>query len=214
MRDAKQAGRQERPVPTPPGLRLVAGSNEARGPTARLQFSDKTEMIFDGVGTRIQFGTNNQRALDAKDRVAFQVLIAFEEQMSDEGAKAGRTDHEMDVRGAKGMPSHSRQQLARGTVIRDRIADGQDGLESVETCRIGSKARPQVPLGLVLVLDVIQLIGRGLPDFDQRIRNRLPLGISDTAAHHQRLARLLAKQDTVSLREFTLLAGIERPKDR
>jgi len=69
-------------------------------------------------------------------------------------------------------PSHGRQQLAHGTVVGYRIADGEDGLESVEPCRIGSKTRPQVPFGLVLVLDVVQLIGRGLPNFDQRTGNR------------------------------------------
>src|SRR6266404_4762636 len=120
-----------------PRSRLVAGSDEARRPdTPMLQLLGKTEIIFNGAGTYLQFGTNNQRALDAKDRVAFQVLIAFEEQMSDEAAIARRTDHEMDMRGTKGMPSHSRQQLTRRTVVGNRITDGQDGLESVETRRI------------------------------------------------------------------------------
>src|SRR6202035_191284 len=59
-----------------------------------------------------------------------------------------------------------------------------------------------------------QLIGSGLPNLYQSAPDRLPLGVADTATHHQRLARLLAKQDTVALSELALVAGIERAEDR
>ena len=68
-------------------------------------------------------------------------------------------------------------------------------------------------LWLIPVLDVIQLIRSSLPNLYQRVRNGLPLGVGDAAAHHQWLARFLAKQDSVALREFTLMPGIERAED-
>ena len=133
--------------------------------------------------------------------------------MSDEGAIARRADHEMNVRGSIGMPSHCREQLTRGTVVWNWITDRHDRLESIGTCDIGPEARPQVTLWLIRILNVIQLIGSGLPNLYQCVRNGLPLGVSDTAAHHQRLARFLPKQNTVALREFTLMPGIERTED-
>src|SRR6266404_7956040 len=133
--------------------------------------------------------------------------------MSDEGAIARRADHEMNVRGSKGMSSHCREQLTRGTVIWYWITDRHDRSESIATCHIGPEARPQVTLWLICVLNVIQLIWSSLPNLYQCVRNGLPLGVSDIAAHHQRLARLLPKQDTVAQREFTLMPGIERTED-
>src|SRR6476661_5314333 len=139
MREAKHVMQRSR----------LAARDKARRPTARVQLPGKTKIICDSAGPVVQLGANNQRVLDAKDRVALQVLIAFEEQVRNERTIAGRTDHEMDVRGAKRMPSQGRQQLTGGTVVGNRIADRQDGLESVEPCRIGTKTRPQVSFGLV-----------------------------------------------------------------
>src|SRR5882724_8986400 len=133
--------------------------------------------------------------------------------MSNEGAIARRADHEMNVRGPERMPSHGREQLTCGTVIWNWITDRHDGSESIGTCRTGTKARPQVTRWLIPVLDVVQLIGSSLPNLYQCVRNGLPFGVSDTTTHHQRLARLLPKQDTVVLREFTLMPGIERTED-
>jgi hypothetical protein len=178
-----------------------------------VQIPRKPEGILDSIDTPYQLGTNNERRLDSKNRIALQKFIAFEEQMSNEGAIARRADHEMNVRGSERMTSHCREQLTCGTVIWNRITDRYDGSESKGTCHIGTKARPQVTLWLIRVLDVIQLIGSSLPNLYQCVRNGLPLGVSDTTTHHQRLARLLPKQDTVVLREFTLMPGIERTED-
>src|SRR6266436_788873 len=123
---------------------LVAGSDEARRPsTPTSTLPSKSEAIFDGVDAPFQLGTNNERCLDPKNRIALQKFIALEEQMGDEGAIARRADHEMNMRGSEGMASHCRQQLTRRTVIRNWIADRQDGLESVGSCGIGPKASPQ-----------------------------------------------------------------------
>jgi len=190
------------------------GSDEAQRPsTPRVQLPGKSEVIFDGVDAPFQLRMNNERWLNPKDRIALQKFVTCEEQMSDEGAVARRADHEMDVRGPGGMSSHCREQLTRGTIIWNWITDGHDRSESIGTCRIGSEARPQVTLWLVPVLNVLQLIGSSLPNLYQCLRNGLPLGVSDMAAHHQRLARLLPKQDAVALREFALVTGIERAED-
>src|SRR5258708_39571684 len=119
---------------------------------------------------------NNKRRIDAKERIAFQILIACEEQVGDEGTKVRRADHEMNVRGTERMPSHSRQQSARGTVVRNWIADRHDGPESIGTCPVGAKARPQMTLWLIPVLDIIELIGSRLPNLDQRPAMGLPSG--------------------------------------
>ena len=111
------------------------------------------------------------------------------------------------------MSSHCREQLTRGTVIWNWIAGRHDGSESIGTCHIGTKARPQVTLWLISVLDVIQLIGSSLPNLYQRVRDRLPLGVGDTTTHHQWRARLLPKQDTVALSELALMPGVERTED-
>ena len=106
-------------------------------------------------------------------------FIAFEEQMSDEGAKARRADHEVNMRGPERMTPHCLEQLTRGTIIRNRIADRHDGSEPIGPCPVGAKARPQVPLRLIPVLDVVQLIGSRLPNLDQRPCNWLALGVGE-----------------------------------
>jgi hypothetical protein len=68
------------------------------------------------------------------------------------------------VCGPEGMSSHCREQLTRGTVIWNWITDRHDRSESIGPCNIRSEARPQVTLWLIPVLDVIQLIRRGLPN--------------------------------------------------
>src|SRR6476646_2185464 len=196
------------------GTAPVVRSDEALRPSTPVaQLPGKPESIFDGVDTPFQLGTNNERGLDPKNRIALQKFVAVEEQMSDEGAITRRADHEMNVCGSEWMSSHCREQLARGTVIRNWITDRHDGSESIGTCRIGAKARPQVTLWLIPVLDVIQLIGSSLPNLYQCVRDRLPLGIGDAATHHQRLALLLPKQDTVALSELALVTGIEWAED-
>ena len=101
---------------------------------SRTQLPGKSKVVFDGVDAPFQLGTNNERRLNPKNRIALQKFIAFEEQMSDEGAIARRADHEMNVRGSEGMSSHCREQLTRGTVIRNWIADRHDGSESIGAC--------------------------------------------------------------------------------
>ena len=54
--------------------------------------------VFDGVDALLQPGTNNERRLNPKNRIALQIFISFDEQMRDEGAIARRADHEMNVR--------------------------------------------------------------------------------------------------------------------
>src|SRR5438132_7826176 len=97
----------------------------------------------------------------------------------------------MNMRGPEGMASHGRQQLTRRTVIRNWIADWQDGSESIGPRGVGPKAGPQMSLRLIFVLDVIQLVGSRLPNLNQRPSNWLACGIAYTAAHDQRLARFL-----------------------
>src|SRR5258705_13214794 len=97
----------------------------------------------------------------------------------------------MNVRGPERMSSHCREQLTCGTVIWNWITDRHDGSESIGTCHMGTKARPQVTLWLIRVLDIIQLIGSSLPDLYQYVRNGLPLGVRDPTTHRQRAARLL-----------------------
>ena len=68
---------------------LVVGSDEARRPsTPKVKLPGKSEVIFDGVDAPFQLGTNNERCLDPKNRIALQKFIALEEQMGDEGAIA------------------------------------------------------------------------------------------------------------------------------
>jgi hypothetical protein len=60
----------------------VVRSDEARRPsTPRAQLPGKPEGIFDGVDIPFQLGTNNERGLNSKNRIAVQKFIAFEEQM-------------------------------------------------------------------------------------------------------------------------------------
>src|SRR5260370_33599257 len=99
----------------------------------------------------------------------------MEGQRGGEGGITRGAGHGMNVGGSEWMSSHCREQLTRGTVIRNWITDRHDGSESIGACFIGTKARPQVTLWLIPVLDVIQLIGSSLPNLYQRARDRLPL---------------------------------------
>src|SRR5712671_6706547 len=91
-------------------LPVVVGSDEARRPsTPKAKLPGKSEIIFDGVDALFQLGTNNERCLDPKNRIALQKFIALEEQMGDEGAIARRADHEMNVGGTEWMPPHRGQ---------------------------------------------------------------------------------------------------------
>ena len=138
-----------------------------------MKVPGKPKEVFDGVDTVLHFGTNNERRLNSKNRIALQIFITFDEQMSDDGAIARRADHEMNVRRPERMSSHRRQQLTGGTVIWDWITDRHDGSEPIGAYRICEKARSQMTLRLIAVLDVVQLVGSRLPDLYQRAGDRL-----------------------------------------
>ena len=93
---------------------FVVSSDEARrSVTPSVELPGKAEVIFDGASTILQLGANDEGRLNPKNRIALQKLIAFEKQMSDEGAIARRADHEMNVCGPEWMSSHCREQLTR-----------------------------------------------------------------------------------------------------
>jgi hypothetical protein len=69
--------------------RFVGGGNKARWRgAATAQLPRQSEIILYSVGAFLQLGTNHKRRLDPKDRIAFQKLVALEEQMSDQGTIA------------------------------------------------------------------------------------------------------------------------------
>ena len=119
MREAKHVMQRSR----------LAARDEARRPVTRVQLPGKSEIIFDGGDAPFQLGTNNERRLNPKNRIALQKFIAFEEQMSDEGAKARRADHEVNMRGPERMSLHCLEQLTGGTIIRNRIAARWFGID-------------------------------------------------------------------------------------
>src|SRR5258705_11935296 len=108
-----------------------------------MKVPGKPKEVFDGVDTVLPFGTNNERRLNSKNRIALQIFITFDEQMSDEGAIARRADHEMNVRRPERMSSHRRQQLTGGTVIWDWITGRHDGSEPTGAHRPRGKASSQ-----------------------------------------------------------------------
>jgi hypothetical protein len=130
------------------------------------------EVIFDRVDAVHQPGTNNKRSLDPEYRIAAQIPVPIQEEMRDKGAISRRADHEVDMCRPKRMAPHRREQLPGGTIIGNRVAYRHDGSESKATGVVGAKTGPQMPLRLILILNIVELIGRGLPDFHQGVCDR------------------------------------------
>jgi hypothetical protein len=108
------------------------------------------------------------------------------------------------------MAAHRREQLAGGTVIGNGIAHRHDGWEAIGTGRVSTKAGSQVTAGLIFVLNVVELIGRGLPNLDKRVRDRPSLGVRNAATHLQRVARLFPQKNALACRKLSLLSSVER----
>src|SRR6202012_5543586 len=142
------------------------------------------------------------------------ILVAVHEEMRHERAVSGRTDHEMNMGWSKRMASHRGQQLAGWTVVRDGIAYGLEGAKSIGACRVRTEAGAKMTAGLVIILNVIHSIGRGLPDLDERIGNWLPARVGDMAAHLERFTFFFAQQNAFPGCELALLSCIEWPKHR
>jgi hypothetical protein len=140
----------------------------------RPSLISKSEAIFDRVDTLYQPGTDDERRLDPENCIARQILVPIQEEMRDKGAISGRADHEVNMCRPERMAAHRREQLAGGTVIGNGIAHRHDGSEAIGTGRVSTKAGSQVTAGLIFVLNVVELIGRGLPDLDKRSRSTVP----------------------------------------
>jgi len=78
------------------------------------------------------------------------------------------------------------------------------GLIMVVGTIAGAEAGAQMPLRLCIVLHVVKLIWRRLPDLDQGVAHRFPVLRSDRSFDDKRWAILLAQQDRFATRELTL----------
>jgi hypothetical protein len=176
----------------------------------RLSLIGKTEIIFDRVDAVHQPGTNDERWFDPEYRITPQIFIPIQEEMRDKGAISRRADHEVNMCRPERMAPHRREQLAGGTVIGNGIAHRHDGSEAIGTGRVSTKAGSQVTAGLIFVLNVVELIGRGLPNLDKRVRDRPSLGVRNAATHLQRVARLFPQKNALACRKLSLLSSVER----
>src|SRR6266478_3386883 len=127
---------------------------------------------------------------------------------------SGRTDHEVDVCWSEGMAPQSLQELACGPVTGNRIAHRQDRPELVLATLVGPEGGPKVPARLIMVLNVVKLVDRCLPNFHLRADNWYAALIGDSSFHDQRRAVLLTQKDRVAFVELALRTCVERPQDR
>ena len=67
------------------------------------------------------------------------------------------------------MTSQAVQELPGRTIGRNRIADRHDGAESESSGSVCPKAASQMTIRLIFILNIVELIGRGLPDFHEGI---------------------------------------------
>src|SRR5712664_610047 len=108
----------------------------------RILFIGKTEIIFYCVDAVHPPGTNDEGWLHPEYRIAPQIFIPIQEEMRDKGAVSRRADHEVNMCRPERMAPHRREQLAGGTIIRNRIAHRHDGSESVGASGVAAKAGP------------------------------------------------------------------------
>ena len=122
----------------------------------------------------------HERVLHPEDAVAVEELVAADEDVRDQGPESVGLDHEVQVRGPHRGPARRGQQQADRAVVRYRVRRGGDTPETVAPARVGE----QVAAGgdpAIVVLDVVEALPVGLPDLDQRIRDRLAEGVRDRA---------------------------------
>ena len=119
-------------------------------------------------------GANDERRLDPEYRIASQISVPVKEEMRDKGAISWRADHEVNMCRPERVAPHCREQLSGRTIVRNRIAHWHDGSESEGASGVAAKAAPQMTAWLILVLNIVELIGRGLPDLDKRSRSTVP----------------------------------------
>src|SRR5258708_5922246 len=176
----------------------------------RLSLIGKAEVIFDRVDTLYLPGTDDERWLDPEYRITPQIFVPVQEEMRDKGAISRCTDHEVNMCRPERMAPHRREQLAGGTVIGNGITHRHDGSESEAARTVGAKATPQMPVRLIFILNIVQLIGRGLPDFDKRVCDRPSLGVRNTATHLQWVTLLFPQKNALARSKLSLLSSIER----
>src|ERR1039457_2595781 len=75
----------------------------------------------------------HERFLYAENCVAFQILVAVDENMGGQMFEARRVHHVMQVGRAPGMTIRGRQHLPHWTVIRDGVSSREAGPESHAT---------------------------------------------------------------------------------
>jgi hypothetical protein len=129
-----------------------------------LLIGGKPEVIFDSIDTVYQLGTNYKGRLHPKDSVAPEILIPIQEKMRHKRTTPRCTDHEVNMCWAEWVAPHRFEQLACRTVIGNGIAHWHDGSESKGARVVSAKTASQVPFRLIFILNIVQLVGRGLPD--------------------------------------------------
>src|SRR5882672_5533714 len=180
----------------------------------RLPFVSKPEVIFDRINAIDQAGANDERSLNPEYRITSQIFVPVKEEMRNKGAISRRTNHEVNMCRPERVAPHCREQLAGRTIIRNRIAYGHDGSESEGAGGVAAKAAPQMTVRLIFVLNIVELIGRGLPDLQKRICDRPALGVRNAATHLQRITLLFPQKNALACSKLSLLSGIERAQDR
>src|SRR5215471_2377177 len=89
---------------------------------------------------------------------------------------------------AERMTPKCLQQLPDRSIIWYRVGDGFDSHKAVASLAVGAELAAQIHLGLLGVLLLVQPIFASLPDVEQGIRNRCPIGRKHAPCHDHRVA--------------------------
>ena len=137
---------------------------------------------------------DNQGFLDREDGVVGDVLVPPVEDLRDDRLAPGRRDDEVDVPGPHRMAVQQAQQPARGSVQRDRVARGAQAVEGVISVFAGREAAAEVEVHLVLVLLLVEAVGRRVPHVQLGAFDRL---VGEVVAHDAVHVGVVAVRDVV-----------------
>ena len=134
-----------------------------------------------GVGVPAGWGSNrlDQGVLDAEDGVAGVDLgVSFDEDVRHEGPQVLGGDHEVQVGGADGGAAGRTRASSRRARRGDRVGGGGESPERVPAVLVGEEvgAAGDARVG---VLDVVEAVLVGFPDFDPGAGDGVAVGVGD-----------------------------------
>jgi hypothetical protein len=129
----------------------------------------------------------NQGVLDAEDRVLVEQFVAADEDVGDEGAVAGRGDHEVQVGGPVWAAPGGLEQVADRPVVGDGVIGGEEAPEAELAFLVGEEVGAAVDAAIV-VLHVVEAFLVGLPHLDAGAGDGLAGDVRDGALDPGRLA--------------------------